>query len=329
MVEEPTPLVEVDEKHRVLPRRARRDRRVNPIEKRFTGTNVVERMVIRTGPGRLAQERRVDVRHLRQRAGCAVGEEGIARAADRDVLSAPERQRRHVAEVVAALESPRGQAVPDRRQGREVERVADPVGLAGMLVHAVREGRGHDRAEVAIERRPLRHGAAEEREIVRLIVADREDVVRSKPAVTGSAVILDAPALVRMVGVGVATALEIGREGIGGVAGAGGIDVGESRLAPVGPGQPSQEVVERAVFHHHEHDVLDPRGLRIRQTRGRERGEHRDAGRAIDAGERESTGRGGGGGQECAARQWAGGLETRGRRGHDHLQQAVPPRAGR
>src|SRR5437867_3815129 len=63
-------------------------------------------MVIRTGPGRLAQERRVDVRHLRQRAGCAVGEEGIARAADRDVLSAPERQRRHVAEVVAAS-SPR------------------------------------------------------------------------------------------------------------------------------------------------------------------------------------------------------------------------------
>src|SRR5947209_6936410 len=55
VVEEPTPLVEVDEKHRVLPRRARRDRRVNPIEKRFTGTNVVERMVIRTGPGRLAR----------------------------------------------------------------------------------------------------------------------------------------------------------------------------------------------------------------------------------------------------------------------------------
>src|SRR2546426_11292651 len=60
VVEEPTPLVEVDEKHRVLPRRARRDRRVNPIEKRFTGTNVVERMVIRTGPGRLrSEERRV------------------------------------------------------------------------------------------------------------------------------------------------------------------------------------------------------------------------------------------------------------------------------
>src|SRR5216117_2732996 len=45
VVEEPTPLVEVDEKHRVLPRRARRDRRVNTIEKRFTGTNVVERTV--------------------------------------------------------------------------------------------------------------------------------------------------------------------------------------------------------------------------------------------------------------------------------------------
>src|SRR2546430_13743666 len=31
------------------------------------------------------------------------------------------------------------------------------VGLAGMLVHAVREGRGHDRAEVAIERRSEEH----------------------------------------------------------------------------------------------------------------------------------------------------------------------------
>src|SRR3989442_3343908 len=61
VVEEPTPLVEVDEKHRVLPRRARRDRRVNPIEKRFTGTNVVDRMVIRTCPARLSPELRCDI----------------------------------------------------------------------------------------------------------------------------------------------------------------------------------------------------------------------------------------------------------------------------
>src|SRR3989449_5312713 len=93
VVEDPTPLVEVDEKHRVLPRRARRDRGVNPIEKRFTGANVVERMVIWTGPGRLAQERRGDVRHLRQRAGCAVCEEGIARAADRGILRDRKRTR--------------------------------------------------------------------------------------------------------------------------------------------------------------------------------------------------------------------------------------------
>src|SRR2546426_1166625 len=86
VVEEPTPLVEVDEKHRVLPRRARRDRRVNPIEKRFTGTNVVERMVIRTGPGRLAQERRVDRRPPRPPAGRAVGGESNAPAADRGGL---------------------------------------------------------------------------------------------------------------------------------------------------------------------------------------------------------------------------------------------------
>src|SRR5205809_7073804 len=62
VVEEPTPLVEVDEKHRVLPRRARRDRRVNPIEKRYTGTNPVERMVIRTCTGHIAIARRANVR---------------------------------------------------------------------------------------------------------------------------------------------------------------------------------------------------------------------------------------------------------------------------
>src|SRR2546427_12110636 len=59
VVEEPTPLVEVDEKHRVLPRRARRDRGVNPIEKRFTGANVVERMVIWTEIGRASCRERV------------------------------------------------------------------------------------------------------------------------------------------------------------------------------------------------------------------------------------------------------------------------------
>src|SRR2546425_8686109 len=91
VVEEPTPLVEVDEKHRVLPRRARRDRGVNPIEKRFTGANVVERMVIWTGPGRLAQERRGDVRHPRPRAGWAGCGEGIPPGAGPGRLSTPQR----------------------------------------------------------------------------------------------------------------------------------------------------------------------------------------------------------------------------------------------
>src|SRR5256712_12391352 len=94
VVEEPTPLVEVDEKHRVLPRRARRDRRVNPIEKRFTGTNVVERMVIRTGPGRLAQERRVDRSHPPQRARPAVRGERDAPGAGWGASSAPPTRRR-------------------------------------------------------------------------------------------------------------------------------------------------------------------------------------------------------------------------------------------
>ena len=36
------------------------------------------------------------------------------------------------------------------------------------------------------------------------------------------------------------------------------VDVSQPRLSTVGSIEPAQVVIERAVFHHHNHDVLDP-----------------------------------------------------------------------
>jgi hypothetical protein len=43
------------------------------------------------------------------------------------------------------------------------------------------------------------------------------------------------------------------------------VQVGEPRLPPIGVGHPAQQMIEAAILHHHNHDVLDPRLLRIRQ----------------------------------------------------------------
>src|SRR5207237_6298736 len=137
----------------------------------------------------------------------------------------------------------RGQAIPDGRKRRELGCVAQAVGLAGVLVHAVRERRTEERAEVAIERGPLRHGAAEEGEVVLAVVADREDVVGAQPPVARAVVLLDARALVRMVGILVAAALIVRRERLGGVPRPRRVEVSASGLAPVGLRPPSQEMV--------------------------------------------------------------------------------------
>jgi len=303
VVEEPAPLVEVDEQDRPLPRRARRDGRVYPIEERLTGPDVAERVIVRTRPGRFREEGPVDECHLRQRPCTAVGEEFVQRPTDREILGAPQPEEGHIAVVIAALEAAPGQPIPDGRQGRQRGCVAQTVGLTGMLVDPVRKGGPQDRAEVAVERCPLGHRATQEGEVLLAVVADRERIVDAEPAVAAAAVVLHTPALVRMVRIRVTASLEIRSEGIGWVAHAGRIEVAEPGLPSVGIRQPSEEMVERTVLHHHDDDVLDPARAGIERQRARGARQQRDAHRAIHTREGETAGCGCGGGQERTARQ--------------------------
>src|SRR5690606_19768985 len=120
-------------------------------------------------------------------------------------------------------------------------------------------------AEVSVARRPRRHRLAEEREILLAVVADREEVVgrRPEPAVAGAVGELDPTAVVAVVGIAVLAALPLGRERIGRVRHAAPVDVLEPGLEAVAAGEPAQEVVVRAVLHHHDDDVLDARRLGV------------------------------------------------------------------
>ena len=222
------------------------------------------------------------------------------RLRDRLVLVVPEEQEADVAAVVAGAHVLRREPVPDRRQVDARERVVEPVGDAGVDVDPVRERRAEDRREVAVAHRPRRRGLAEERQILLAVVADGEEVAagREQPAVAGAVVPLDACALVGVVRIGVRAALEVGRERIRLVRDAVRVEIRQPRLLAVGSRQPAGEMVERAVLHHHDDDVVDPGLSRLRQ---RHRSRCRRAGeRAERAGACERA-RGGRGGRDEAA----------------------------
>jgi len=126
--------------------------------------------------------------------------------------------------------------------------------------------------------------AAEERQVLLPVVADRIEVVavRAQPAVARAAVPLDPGAVVGVVGIGVRAALEVGRERVGPVRHARRVEVRDPRLFPVGARKPAHDVVERAVLHHHDDDVVDARGAGLGQTLR--------CGRACGSAERAGTG---------------------------------------
>ena len=215
-------------------------------------------------------EQWIDERHLRQRSVRRVGEEVGDHVTDAQVLAAPQRGDREVGVVVAVTHLRVGEPVPDRGQLRDGQVVLEAVGLRGVHVEAVRERRRHDRGEVVVAHGPVGRGLAIERQVVARVVADRVFVVRAhEPAVAGAVVVLGTTARVGVVGVGVPAALELGEVGrrVGDPAG---VEVGEPGLLAFGSREPPEEVVERPVLHHQDHDVLDSRLAGRRQHRWRE-----------------------------------------------------------
>ena len=242
---------------------------------------------------------------VRQRGGRRVGvaervEERLVleRRPGLDRRIGPQRQERRVPVVVPAGGDPVGvgdrrQLVPDRRQRGRHLGVVIPVGLPRVLVEPVGEGLARERAEVAVQRRVLLGQRADDGQVRQrlapsvvievAVVADRERVGGGEgdPRVVGRGgrplqeavqlpvVVLDQPAFPAVVGVAVPAALEVGRERVVRVRVA--VDRGHvPQVVPaVGARQPAEEVVERAVLHHQDDDVLDaPRAVGANRGRG-------------------------------------------------------------
>ena len=125
--------------------------------------------------------------------------------------------------------------------------------------------------EIAVDRRPLRRRAPEKRQVAVTVIADGIIVVHAgaQPAVARAAVVLDAAALERVIGIGVRAPLEIGGEGMRLLQVPIAVRVLQAGLPPVSAVQPSEQVIERAVLHHDDDDVIDPGGRGIDGQRAR------------------------------------------------------------
>src|SRR5256885_16505843 len=93
----------------------------------------------------LAEEERVEVAVSGQCAAGGLGEEGVDRTADREVLLTPQQQERQVAEVVVGTDAGVGEAVPGGGGRRGVARVADPGRRSGAGVGRGWVGSGPER----------------------------------------------------------------------------------------------------------------------------------------------------------------------------------------
>ena len=136
-----------------------------------------------------------------------------------------------------------------------------------MHVLAVGQRAGHQRAVEVVEGGERLGRVLDEAEVALAVVADRELVVAGlEEAVHRAAVELVAPALPRVVGVGVAAALPVGRQAVGRVRVALEVGVGQARLAAVGVGHPAEVVVEGPVLHHQHDERVDRQVARRREV---------------------------------------------------------------
>ena len=136
-------------------------------------------------------------------------------------------------------------------------------------------GLGEDRREEVVERRVVEGQRVEERPVVLGVVADREIVVRGRPAgvhqeaVHLAAVEIDPSSLVGMVGIAPTAPLEVGGELRGRMQHAQVVGVLKTRLHPVGTREPTEQMVEASILHHDDDDVVELRRLLGRRGRTR------------------------------------------------------------
>ena len=170
-----------------------------------------------------AGEVRIDERDSREGPGRAARVVVGDRARAGEAGLAPQRAHRDVVEEVAVghaglLAGGEDRVVGEARLVLRLWRqvvLDQPVGLRGVHVLAVGQGRTHQRAVEAVVGGEGQRRILDEAEVALRVVGDGEDVVvaGAQEAVAPAAVELGAPALPAVVGIGMAAALQVGCPG--------------------------------------------------------------------------------------------------------------------
>ena len=218
-------------------------------------------------------EGRVDERDVRQRPERAVRVVLRQRPRPGRAARSPDRREREIRVVVLGGDAARQSPVEDRLplvaggvQRRRV--VLAPARLRRPLVVAVRPRRGQHRAEEAVVDRELLRRRVDELDLALVVVGQGELVVA---AALGQEPVaqLRPPRLPAVPRIRMAAALPLGleRRGVARPNAPARRAVDERLLLiPVRSLEPAEVVVERAVLHHHDDDVVDrhvaPRGQR-------------------------------------------------------------------
>src|SRR5262249_21210166 len=157
----------------------------------------------------------------------------------------------NVAEIVTAANAVVSQAVPDRRQGRNRSGVGETIRLCSMLVDPVGKGFCHDRGEIAVERCPAGSSLTQKCQVRFPVIGNRKGIAKrcslEKP-IALAPIVLHPAASVRMIRIGVSTALVVGKL-VRWKGGATPISETQAGLDSICAGQPAKKVVERPILH--------------------------------------------------------------------------------
>src|SRR6267154_1715439 len=204
VLEEAAPLVKIYDEDGVGPVRAVGHSLECVVEEAISFANVGVRMVVVAGA---VVENGVDgvyEGNRRQRSG-GRGEQKI-RVGPRDasILWSPEPEKRKIGIVIVGADTGGGEPVPNYGEGAGSCRVAEAIGLRGVQENPIGEGRAKDGGEIAVARCVVAGESGVERNVVLFVIADGINVIGAgtQEAVHFAAVVLDAAAVVGMIGIG-------------------------------------------------------------------------------------------------------------------------------
>src|SRR6267142_1605191 len=261
VLEEAAPLVKIYDEDGVGPVRSIGHGFECVVEEAISFANVGVRMVVVAGA---VVENGVDGIYEGNRGqrsgGC--GEQKICVGPrNASVLWSPEPEEWKIGIVIVGADTGGGEPVPNCGEGAGSCRVAEAIGLRGVQENPIGKRRAKDGGEIAVARCVVAGESGVERNVVLFVIADGINIVGAgtQEAVHFAAVVLDATAVVGMIGIGMRAPGVVPRKRISVVSDALLVAIGQASLLAIGIGKPAKEMIKAAVFHGDHDYVIDVR----------------------------------------------------------------------